>query len=85
MFCSRRIKPKEIRSILVSRRDAIGDVVLTLPLVGLLRRFYPSARLYFLGKTYTEGLISSCSSVDVFLNVSDWDELSSEQLAEKIK
>lgn len=60
------------RTFIISRTDAIGDVVLTLPVAGVLRELYPDARIIFLGRSYTEDLIGTCINIDQFLN---WDEL----------
>lgn len=59
-------------TVLVSRTDSIGDVVLTLPLVGAIKRYLPSSKVIFLGKSYTKAVIELCDDVDEFLN---WDEL----------
>jgi ADP-heptose:LPS heptosyltransferase len=59
-------------TFIISRSDAIGDVVLTLPVAGVLRELYPHAKIIFLGRSYTEDLIRACGYVDEFLN---WDEL----------
>ena len=71
----------EIKSILISRTDSIGDVVLTLPMTGVLKKYFPGLKIYFLGKSYTKEVILSCIHVDEFL---DWDLLlkvgSNEQL-----
>ena len=56
--------------IIVSRTDHIGDVVLTLPMVGMLKRKYPSSRIVFLGRSYTQAVIEACDHVDEFLA---WD------------
>lgn len=58
--------------IIISRTDNIGDVVLTLPMVGMLRGRRPGAEIVFLGRGYTRPVIESCSHVDAFL---DWDEV----------
>ena len=58
--------------IIISRTDAIGDVVLTLPMAGVLRSLYPDCRIYFLGRSYTRDVVQACVYVDEFLN---WDEL----------
>lgn len=59
-------------TILVSRTDGIGDVVLTLPLAGVIKHCFADVRVLFLGRTYTEAVVSMCEAVDEFLN---WDEL----------
>src|SRR5579872_3464270 len=59
------------RTFIISRTDAIGDVVLTLPVAGMLRSLYPQSRILFLGRTYTEEIIRACVHIDGFL---DWDK-----------
>jgi len=64
-----RLSPNRI---LLSRTDNIGDVVLTLPLAGILKQYFPDSTIYFLGKKYTEPIIQLSQHIDHFLN---WDEL----------
>ncbi|MBK6363684.1 MAG: hypothetical protein IPF52_09330 [Saprospiraceae bacterium] len=59
-------------NIMICRTDAIGDVVLTLPLSGYLKKSMPDKKVFFLGRTYTKPIIESCKNVDEFLN---WDEI----------
>ena len=35
------------KNIIISRTDNIGDVVLTLPLAGILKENFPKAKVYF--------------------------------------
>src|SRR5580704_654155 len=63
------------QTFIISRTDAIGDVVLTLPVAGVLRSLYPSARIFFLGRSYTEDIINACEHIDGFLNWDIWREL----------
>lgn len=58
----------EIKRIIISRTDAIGDVILTLPLCGLIKKHYPQSTIIFLGKTYTKDIINCCEYVDEFIN-----------------
>jgi|SRR5579863_2582670 len=60
---------------IISRTDAIGDVVLTLPVAGILRSLYPSARILFLGRSYTKDIITACEHIDSFLDWDEWREL----------
>lgn len=55
--------------ILVSRTDRIGDVVLTLPLCGLLAKEL-GADVIFLGRDYTRPVLEACDAVSEIL---DWD------------
>jgi ADP-heptose:LPS heptosyltransferase len=61
---------KDLKRIIISRTDSIGDVILTLPLAGILKKKFPRAELVFLGRSYTEEVIAACAHIDAFLN---WD------------
>lgn len=68
--------------IIISRTDAIGDVVLTLPLAGRIKEVFPNAQLLFLGKTYTRAAIDCCSAIDEFVNYDTFEkETETEQAA----
>ena len=69
------------QTFLISRTDAIGDVVLTLPVAGWLKAHKPGAKVVFLGRTYTQAVVQSCPDVDIFIN---WDELKNKLPAEQI-
>jgi heptosyltransferase-3 len=58
--------------ILISRTDSIGDVVLTLPMAGLIKKHLPNAEIDFLGRTYTKAVIECSGHIREFIN---WDEL----------
>ncbi len=58
------------RCIIISRTDSIGDVVLTLPLAGAVKKYLPGCKIIFLGRTYTEAVIKKSVHVDEFMN---WD------------
>ena len=60
-----------MRTFIISRTDAIGDVVLTLPIAGVLKELYPDARILFLGRSYTEEVVKASEHIDGFIN---WDE-----------
>ncbi len=50
--------------ILVVRTDRIGDVVLTLPMVDILRLNYPDAYIAMMVRRYTSELVQNSTSVD---------------------
>jgi heptosyltransferase III len=56
------------KRVVISRTDNLGDVILTLPLAGYLKSVYPEIEIYFIGKKYTQAVISNCSFVDHFLD-----------------
>ena len=65
---------EKITNILISRTDSIGDVILTLPLAGMLKQFLPGVKIGFLGKKYTAPVINACEFVDTFIDVEDFME-----------
>lgn len=58
--------------IIISRVDKIGDVILTLPLAGYLKKNFPGCHIIFLGRKYTKPIIEACSNIDEFV---DWDNI----------
>lgn len=58
------------RRIIISRTDNIGDVVLTLPIAGILKQELPDSEILFLGNSYTQPVIRKCRHIDHFVN---WD------------
>ncbi len=58
--------------VIISRTDKIGDVVLTLPVAGLIKKQYPEAYIYFLGSSYTAAVAEKSKYIDKFLN---WSEI----------
>ena len=65
----------KVSTIILSRTDAIGDTVLTLPMAGVLRSLYPDCRILFLGRSYTEAVVAACEYIDGFLNWDEWKAL----------
>ncbi len=68
-----------MKTIIISRTDAIGDVVLTLPLAGLLKSHFPDCKIIFFGRSYTEPVIELSNHVDSFLNYDDFVKLNDKE------
>ena len=68
-FVMKQVDALSIQRILISRTDSIGDVVLTLPLCVWLKKQFPNVYIIFLGRTYTEPVISCLPEVD---EIVDW-------------
>lgn len=66
--------------IIISRTDSIGDVVLTLPMAGYIKKYFPGSRIVFLGRNYTRDVVALSQYVDEFLS---WDEVKSLPETEK--
>ncbi len=66
------MKPTQWKHIVISRTDNLGDVVLSLPVAGYLKKLFPHIKISFVGKSYTRPIIEACSHVDEFI---DRDEL----------
>jgi ADP-heptose:LPS heptosyltransferase len=72
---------KNPNKIVISRTDSIGDVVLTLPLAGILKERFPNAHIIFLGNTYTKPIISCSEHID---EVWEWAEIEKKHTEEQI-
>ena len=69
------MSPETAPTFLVSRTDAIGDVVLTLPVCGRLKELYPGCRVVLIGRSYTAAVAAACPWVDDFLNLDELQPL----------
>lgn len=56
------------KRLVISRTDNMGDVILTLPLLGYLKSIVPDLKILFVGKGYTRPIIQQCVYVDEFLD-----------------
>lgn len=52
------------KNILVVRNDSIGDVVLSLPLAGLIKKQYPDCKVTFLLRNYTKDIVNNHPFID---------------------
>jgi ADP-heptose:LPS heptosyltransferase/GT2 family glycosyltransferase len=57
----------KIKSILVIRPDAIGDLVLTLPAIQSLKENFPEAKITVLAREYTAPLLKNHPAVDAII------------------
>src|SRR5580658_791432 len=59
-------------SIIISRTDSIGDVILTLPMAKILKDHFPQIKIAFLGRAYTKPVIEAAVFIDEFIDISDF-------------
>lgn len=62
------INKEEVKNILISRTDRMGDVILTLPLVTAVKKLFNDSKVYFLGKEYVKELIHDYEGIDEFIS-----------------
>ena len=70
----------KLDKIVISRTDSIGDVVLTLPLAGILKQKFPKAKIVFFGNTYTQPIIACSSNIDEI-----WEWVEFQKMDEKMQ
>ncbi len=68
--------------IIISRTDKIGDVVLTLPLAGYLKKIFPNCYIIFLCNSYTKPILDSCEHID---KIAEWDKIKNYPFYKQIK
>jgi heptosyltransferase III len=61
----------ELRRILVSRTDRLGDVILTLPIAVAIRERLPDAEIAFMVQPYTAPIVRRVAVIDRVLTVPD--------------
>lgn len=66
---NKKILLNQIQHICISRTDSIGDVILTLPLAGIIKKSYPHLRVSFLCAEYTCDVVRCSSHVDDIVSV----------------
>ena len=69
------------KTIIISRTDSLGDVVLTLPMAGAIKRQNPDTRIIFLGSTYSKSIAETSEFIDEFVN---FDDISKKTVKEQI-
>ncbi|MDB5762146.1 MAG: glycosyltransferase 9 family protein [Herminiimonas sp.] len=60
--------------VLISRTDNIGDVVLTLPLAGYLKRRFPSMKIGFICRGYAAAVVRYCRAIDYMVEIEKLDD-----------
>ncbi len=65
------LPPKDVRDILVVRFSAMGDIILTTPIVRALKTRYPDARITFLTKNAYADLLTSNPYIDRVIGLGD--------------
>ncbi len=64
----------EPKNILIVRTDRIGDLVLTLPLAGLIKKQYPNCKISFLVREYTKNIVNNHPFIDDVIVLKENDD-----------
>ena len=64
----------EIKKILVSRTDKIGDLVLSIPSIYMIRKMYKEAEIIVLTRKYNADVISSLPYITSIIKIDDYNE-----------
>lgn len=75
----------EIKKILLSRTDAIGDLILTLPMVDVIKQNFPAAKVFILGRNYNKPIAQAAVLVDGFIDWSELENQTEKNIVEEIK
>lgn len=54
-------------NILIVRTDRIGDVILTIPMAGILKKYFPLSKITFLVREYTSPIVKGNKFIDNIL------------------
>jgi ADP-heptose:LPS heptosyltransferase len=65
------INKDEVKRILITRTDRLGDVILTLPLITEVKKVFKHAKIMFFVKNYTVGLLTGYDGIDEILTEED--------------
>lgn len=74
--------PSDVKNILLVRTDRIGDVVLSLPMLPVLKQHFKNASISIMVRKYTRELVENHSCVS---DVIQWEENGERTLSEYVK
>ncbi|PKR81948.1 glycosyl transferase family 9 [Brumimicrobium salinarum] len=69
------------KTILISRTDSIGDVILTLPICSWIKANFEDTKIIFLGKSYTVEVLQCFPFIDHIVELNEWEAFSMEKQA----
>jgi heptosyltransferase-2 len=61
---SKKLVPEKVENILIRGTNWIGDVIMTLPAIGSVRKTFPSAKISVLAKPWVAEIYKICPDVD---------------------
>lgn len=76
------------KTVVISRTDSIGDVILTLPMCAWLKKEFPAVRIVFFSQSYTLEILRCYPFIDEVVCIDTWKDHSFEEqklLLEKLE
>ena len=72
----------EIKKIIISRTDKIGDLLLSIPSFFMARKMFPNAEIMILVRNYNYEIVKNLPYIDRIIKIDDYSE---EELENEIK
>jgi ADP-heptose:LPS heptosyltransferase len=72
-----------MKRILILRTDRLGDMILTLPMVSVIKKYLADARVIFGIREYTKPIVEACPDVDEIVTIDA--ELSASEIAKVLR
>ena len=69
-------------TIIVNRSDKIGDIIVTLPSIYMLRKMFPNYRIVILVQNYNKDILTRLNYIDELINIDNYQEY---ELVKKIR
>jgi heptosyltransferase III len=73
------------KTVVISRTDSIGDVMLTLPMCNWLKAQFEGVKIVFLGRNYTRDIVTCFPAVDEFFSYDELEMLPVQARVEAVK
>ncbi|HLV42070.1 MAG TPA: glycosyltransferase family 9 protein [Brumimicrobium sp.] len=67
------------KTVVISRTDSIGDVILTLPMCAWIKEQFPTAKIVFFSKSYTREVLRCYPYIDEVVCFDEWSDHNFEQ------
>ena len=64
----------EIKKIIISRTDKIGDLLLSIPSFFMARKMFPNAEIMILVRNYNYEIVKNLPYIDRIIKIDDYSE-----------
>ena len=74
MFSVFQRKIKTPKNIIIARTDKIGDLILSIPAISMVKKMYPASKLYVLVRRYNAEIVKGFPFIDGVISIDDYNE-----------